>query len=157
MWIKTRTRGASFFLPQLTYLRSRQISNCTIKKMLQECQTETWSFLIICNFAGRLNWPSRCPGKRAVAEDKNGRDQTALFPSLFCFGNETQRERDGLGIKHRSPPWTKRDHCLLGARRMPFSPGMGPACHKENSGSRNPLKICLFLKENGFSSQPNWR
>jgi len=43
---KNPTRGASFFLPQLIYLRSRQISNCTIKKIPQKCQTETWSFLL---------------------------------------------------------------------------------------------------------------
>src|SRR4030042_5742096 len=49
---------------------------------------------IISNLVGRSHQPSRCPGKRAGAEDKKGRDQTLPFSFFFL----SAKRRGGKGI-----------------------------------------------------------
>jgi len=82
---------------------------------------------IISNLVGRSDPLPCCPGKKAGAEAKKGREKPPQLP-LLRFRKETRWQRDNQAetaearIKKEEPP-------PFLARRMIFCPGMGPLGH----------------------------
>src|SRR4030042_5448780 len=94
---------------------------------------------IISNLVGRLDWPSRCPGKKAGAEAKKGREQSFPMPPLSF----PQRDAGGKGwpnCKRRKPASRMEGPLPFLARRMLFCPGMGPLAIGYFFYLKNPLK-----------------
>jgi hypothetical protein len=55
--------------------------------------SENLHFGIISNLVGHSDPSPCCPGKKAGAEEKKGRENPSQFPPL-CFRKETRGERD---------------------------------------------------------------
>src|SRR4030042_7092543 len=115
-------------------------SSNLIGRRLSQINTDNY-FQMISNLVGRLDRPSRCPGKRAGAEAKKGREQTFPFSILFPFRKETRGERDGLTANGGSPQRERRNPCLFWRGECFFARAWDPLAIGNFFYLKNPLKI----------------
>jgi len=85
----------------------------------------------------------RCPGKKAGAEAKKGREQTCPVPYLFISAK--RRGGKGIGGLKRQKSASGKDGLPpFLTRRMIFCPGMGPFGHGESSRFAEPTENTSF-------------
>jgi len=109
-----------------------------------------FNFWFISKLVGRSHQSSRCPGKRAGAEDKKGRDQAFPFSFLFL----SAKRRGGKGIARQQGAEARigeRGTTAFFGEANALLPGHGTTWpYGKSSVHRTDSKYGFFRKKTGF-------
>ncbi|MBP1718042.1 MAG: hypothetical protein H6Q43_1480 [Deltaproteobacteria bacterium] len=106
---------------------------------------------LISDLIGRSDQFPCCPGKKAGAEDKKGREKPSQFSPL-CFRKERRGQRDTRAETAEARIGKRGVTTFFGEANV-FCPGMGPFGHRESSlFAENAENTCFSERNPHFLS-----